>query len=414
MGDSNILNHTHESLGAVIMGGGFVSLEAARNLDKHGIRVCILGSATSVARFSRSVDRFVKWPRGLKDEELPDFLVAMAEKYHIRGWVLFPLSDEHSRIFTQHGARLAEYFVLTTPPWETFSFFYDKRLTYSLAQKVGIHMPHSCVLGNIDQLASLDVEFPVVLKPAITSHFTQTSNRKAYRADDRYELQKFYGVMSQVIPYSEIIVQDFLPEPSKNLFSFAGYYRQGEPVVGLSVKRTRQFPMDFGRQSSFVVAVELPELRELASQLLRAIHYTGLAEVEFMWNVKRARFELLEVNARFWAWHGLAVAAGLDIPYVAFAETLGLNSPIGTVRQGTKWVRPWTDVRAAAQEILSGTLSIRQYLISLRGKTVFSLFSLSDPLPFIAEPLLLLLNRLKRWTSKLRRSLYLQRFASRR
>ena len=414
MGDSNILKHTHESLGAVIIGGDFASLEVARNLDKYGVMVCSLGSATSVARFSRSVGRFVKLPSGLKDEELLDFLEAMAEKCRIRGWVLFPFSDEHLRIVTQHSARLAEYFVLTTPPWETIKYFYDKRLTYTLAQEVGIPMPHSCVPGNIDQLASLDVEFPVVLKPAITSHFTQTSNRKAYRADDRHELQKFYGVMSQVIPSSEVIVQDFLPEPSKNLFSFAGYYRKGELIVGLSVKRTRQFPMDFGRQSSFVETVELPELRELASQLLQAIHYTGLAEIEFMWNVKRARFELLEVNARLWAWHGLAVAAGLDIPYVAFAETLGLNSPIGTVRQGTKWVRPWTDMRAAAQEILSGTLSIRQYLISLRGKTVFSLFSLSDPIPFIAEPLLLLLNRLKRWTSKLFRSRYLKRFTSRR
>ena len=328
MGDSNILNHTHESLGAVIMGGDFASLDMARNLDKYGVRVCILSSATAVARFSRSVARFVKLPRGLKDEELLDFLIAMAENCDVRGWVLFPCSDEHLRILTQHSARLAEYFVLTTPPWETIKYFYDKRLTYSLAHGVGIHMPYSCVPGNIDQLDSLDVEFPVVLKPAITSHFMQNSNRKAYLANDRQELHKFYKVMLQVIPSSEVIVQEFIPEPSKNLFSFAGYFRQGEPIVGLSVKRTRQFPRDFGRTSSFVVAIELPELSEIASQLLRAIHYTGLAEVEFMWNMKRARFELLEVNARLWAWQGLAVAAGLDIPYVDFQRLLGITPPL--------------------------------------------------------------------------------------
>ena len=410
MGDSNILNHTHESLGAVIMGGDFASLDMARNLDKYGVRVCILSSATAVARFSRSVARFVKLPRGLKDEELLDFLIAMAENCDVRGWVLFPCSDEHLRILTQHSARLAEYFVLTTPPWETIKYFYDKRLTYTLAHGVGIPMPYSCVPGNIDQLDSLDVEFPVVLKPAITSHFMQTSNRKAYLANDRQELHKFYKVMLQVIPSSEVIVQELIPEPSKNLFSFAGYFRQGKPIVGLSVKRTRQFPRDFGRTSSFVVAIELPELSEIASQLLRAIHYTGLAEVEFMWNMKRARFELLEVNARLWAWQGLAVAAGLDIPYVAFSETLGQNAPIGTMRPDTKWVRPLTDVRAAVQEILSGTLSIRQYLISLcDNKTVFSLFSLSDPIPFFAEPFLLLLNLLRRWTSKLSHSLFKSR-----
>ena len=397
--NGHIMNQAHDSIDAVILGGGFACLEAARNLDKHGVKVCVLGSASSVARFSRSVGRFVKWPRELRDEELPDFLVAMAEKFGLRRCVLFPSCDEHLRIISQHSSLLTEHFVLTTPPWETLRFLYDKRLTYTLAQKVGIPIPHTYVPGNWDQLASLDIEFPVVLKPAITSRFLETTNKKAYRANDRQELQKLYAAMSRVIPPSEVIVQDFLPEPSRNLFSFAGYFKQGEPIVGLSVKRTRQLPRDFGRTSTFVEAIEVPELRELASQLLRSIHYTGLAEVEFMWNPKHARFELLEVNARLWAWQGLAAAAGLDILNVAFADALGRNPPIGAICQGTKWVRLLTDVRAAAQEILSGTLSVRQYLTSLRGTTVFAVFSPSDPIPFIVEPFLLLLDCFKGWAS---------------
>jgi len=398
------MNHTHKNLGAVIMGGGFANLEMARNLDKYGIEVCLLGSATSVARFSRSISQFVKLPRELQDEELLDFLEAVAEKHGVRGWVLFPGIDEHLRMVTQHQERLAKYFVVAAPPWEMVKHFYDKRLTYALAQQAGIPMPYSYMPENVDQLDLLNIEFPVVLKPAVTPHFVKNSNRKAYLAKDRRELREFYEAMAQVIPPSEVIVQEFLPEPSKNLFSFAGYFKQGEPIIGLSVKRTRQFPRDFGRASSFVEAVELPELGELASRLLRAIHYTGLAEVEFMWSVQRARFELLEVNARFWAWHALAIAAGLDLPYFAFAEALGLNAPVGTVHQGTKWVRPWADIRAAAQEIRSGTLDLRQYLNSLRGKTAFSLFSLSDPIPFIVEPFLLVFYRLRKWTSHLRRS----------
>jgi predicted ATP-grasp superfamily ATP-dependent carboligase len=407
------MNHAHDSPGALILGGSFASLEAARNLDKHGVRVCVIGSTTSLARFSRSVGCFVKWPRELKDEELPAFLMALVEKSGLRGWVLFPTSDEHLRIVAQHSSLLAEHFALTTPPWETVRFLYDKRLTYTLAQNVGVPIPYTCVPGNADQLASLDVQFPVVLKPAITSRFCDATNRKASRADNRQELQNLYEDMLRVIPPSEVIVQEFLPEPSRNLFSFAGYYRQGELIVGLSVKRMRQFPRDFGRISTFVVAVEIPELRELASQLLRAIQYTGLAEVEFMWDPKHTRFELLEVNARLWAWHGLAITAGLDLPYVAFADALGQNPPIGAMRQGVKWVRLLTDVRAATQEILTGTTTVQQYLTSLRGTTAFAGFSPSDPIPFIAEPFLMLLNRLNRWAAKRRRSLPFHRFGKR-
>ncbi len=410
--DGLIMNHAHDRPGAVILGGCFACLGAARNLDKYGVRVCVISSTASVARFSRSISHFVKWPRDVKDEELPAFLTALAEKNGLRGWVLFPITDEHLRIVAQHSSLLARHFALTTPPWETVRFLYDKRLTYTLAQNVGVPIPYTCMPENVEQVALLDVEFPVVLKPAITSRFLEATNRKAYRADNRKELQNRYEDMLRVIPSSEVIVQDFLPDPSRNLFSFAGYYRQGELIVGLSVKRIRQFPRDFGRISTFVVAVEVPELRELASQLLRSIQYTGLAEVEFMWNPKHTRFELLEVNARLWAWHSLAITAGLDIPFVAFADAIRQDPPIETINQGVKWIRVLTDVRAAAQEILTGATTFQQYLTSLRGTKAFSVFSPSDPIPFIAEPFLMLLNRLNGWAAKRWRSLSFHRTPS--
>ena len=378
---------------AVILGGSFGSLGAARNLAEHGIRVCVLGSASSVARFSRSLSRFVASPLMLKNEEVPAFLVKMAVEYQLQGSVLFPTSDEQVRILAQNHSLLAEHYTLTTPSWETVKFLYDKRLTYQLARNAGVAIPRSLVPGTAERLATLSVDFPVILKPAITARFLSITNIKAYRADNRKELQRLYEKMSGIIGSSEVIVQDLLPDPSRNLFSFGGYFRNGEPIVGLSVKKHRQLPRDFGRSSTFVESVEIPELNKLAGQLLRAIGYTGLAEVEFMWNAKQDRFELLEVNARLWAWHSLAMAAGLDLPYVAFAEALGRNPAIGPLRQGVKWVRFLTDVRAAAQGIRSGSLGLRQYLTSLRGTTAFAVFSASDPLPCIVEPFLLLLNR---------------------
>jgi D-aspartate ligase len=382
--------------GALILGGNFASLAAARNLAEHGVEVCVLGGATEVARFSRSVSRFAVRPRGLKDDDLPGYLVDMAERRGVKGWVILPSADEHVRVLAQHGPFLTDHYIVTTPPWETVSFLYDKRLTYSLAKQVGVAIPRLYSAGDTECLDRLDLDFPVVVKPAVSSDLRRVTHRKAYRADNRAELQDICAALSRMIGDSAIIVQDCLPDPGANLFSFAGYFRKGEPVVGLSAKRTRQLPRDFGRSSTFVEAVEVPELRELASRLLRAIAYTGLAEVEFMWNAKRARFELLEVNARIWAWHSLAIAAGLDLPYVAFTDAIGQTPPVHTMRPGLKWVRLLTDVRAVVPEIRSGRLSVTQYVRSLVKSTTFSVLSASDPLPFIVEPFLLPLERLKR------------------
>jgi D-aspartate ligase len=62
----------------------------------------------------------------------------------------------------------------------TVRFLYDKRLTYTLAQEVGVAMPYSQVPGSGDQLASLELDFPVVLKPAISERLIRITNRKAF------------------------------------------------------------------------------------------------------------------------------------------------------------------------------------------------------------------------------------------
>ena len=102
----------NDSPGAVILGGGFASLEAARNLSKHGVRVCVLGCATSVVRFSRSVSRFITCSSEETDEEILDCLLKMAEDRLVQGWVLLPTSDDHLRLVAQHRSILAKHYTL--------------------------------------------------------------------------------------------------------------------------------------------------------------------------------------------------------------------------------------------------------------------------------------------------------------
>ncbi|MCG2769752.1 MAG: ATP-grasp domain-containing protein, partial [Anaerolineae bacterium] len=125
------------------------------------------------------------------------------------------------------------------------------------------------------------------------------------------------------------------------------------------------------------------------TQLLQGIAYSGLAEVEFMYDPKHARFELLEVNARLWGWHSLASRAGLDLPYLVYADAVGKEAPVGALREDVKWVRLVTDVPTAIQEMLSGRLTVREYLGSVAGEMEFAVFSLRDPLPFLADLLLI-------------------------
>jgi D-aspartate ligase len=375
--------------GAVIAGGHFLSLGAARNLAGYGIPVWVLDSEPCVAQFSRRVQRFLRCPPTEDEGEFLSFLVQLAASAGIEGWVLFPSTDDHVRIFAQHHALLSQYYRLTLPPWEVVQYLYDKRLTQRLATNRGVPIPGTYNPGNIGELAALDLEFPVVLKPAITKHLMSVTKKKAYRADDRQELLTLYEMMAGIMDPSEILIQDLIPGRAERLFSYAGYFKEGLPVAGLAARRSRQHPMDFGRASTFVEVVNLPELEGLATQLLQGLSYTGLAEVEFMYDERDARLELLEVNPRIWGWHTIAIRAGLDLPYFAYAGAIGLEfAATKGPRSGVKWVRLVTDVPTAAREIWEGRLSVWQYLSSLSGDLEFDVLSASDPLPFLADVLL--------------------------
>jgi predicted ATP-grasp superfamily ATP-dependent carboligase len=374
--------------GAVIVGGHFSSLGAARNLAKHGVPVYILDTGVCVSQFSRHVKRLFKCPRTSDEAEFVDFLLQLAVNANLSGCVLFPSDDESVRILAQHRNRLSEHYLVTTPPWDVVKFVYDKRLTCRLAKEREIPVPETYNPDNVDDLVSLNLDFPVVLKPAISTHLSSVTKKKAYRANDMQELVNLYEMMAAIMDPSEILIQELIPGRAENLFSFVGYFKDGVTVAGLSARRPRQHPMEFGRASTFVETVDVPEFETLATQFLQAIAYSGLAEVEFMYDQKDARFELLEVNPRIWGWHTIAIRAGLDLPYVAYADAVGKEITIGPVRDGVKWVRLVTDVPTAVLEILAGRLTICQYLASMYGNTEFAVLWLSDPLPFIADLLL--------------------------
>lgn len=375
--------------GAVIVGGSFSSLGAARNLAKHGVPVYILDSGVCVAQFSRHVRRFFKCPPTSDEAEFVDFLLQLAVKANLSGCVLFPSDDECVRILAQHRECLSEHYFVTTPPWDVVKFVYDKRLTSRLATQQGVPVPETYNPGNVDNLISLNLDFPVVLKPAISTHLSSVTKKKAYRANDMQELLNLYEMMAAIMDPSEILIQELIPGRAENLFSFVGFFKDGVTVAGLSARRPRQHPMEFGRASTFVETVNVPELETLATQFLQGIAYSGLAEVEFMYDQKDARFELLEVNPRIWGWHSIAIHAGLDLPYLAYADAVGREVTVGPVREDAKWVRLVTDVPTAVLEILAGRLTMRQYLASMSGDTEFAVLSFSDPLPFVADLLLL-------------------------
>lgn len=78
------------SPGAVIIGGTFNSLGAARSLANNGVSVYVIDAGWCIAQFSRHIRRFFRGPPTSDDAELVDFLLRLAQEANLIGCVLFP------------------------------------------------------------------------------------------------------------------------------------------------------------------------------------------------------------------------------------------------------------------------------------------------------------------------------------
>jgi len=102
--------------GALLLGGAHGSLEIARSLGRRGIAVWLVTNDNPLASLSRYVERSFSWPRPL-DERALAFLIDLAERHGLNGWVLFAGGDEDVQFVARNHDALAAVFTLTTPPW---------------------------------------------------------------------------------------------------------------------------------------------------------------------------------------------------------------------------------------------------------------------------------------------------------
>ena len=373
-----------ELCGAMVLGGDYRALTVVRSLGRHRIPVWVFPEQQKIATKSRYALKAIPLPRGDEREQI-DFLLGIAERHALDGWVLFPTEDSHAAMLARHQAKLADRFRLATSPWETVEIAYDKRSTYRVAQEFDVHCPATHYPRDRREVEILECSFPVILKPAIKEAVNRFTREKAWPIGDRASLLTRYDEACALLDPSLIMIQELIPGAGEAQFSYGAICEDGRPLASMVVRRTRQYPIDFGRSSSFVETVEAPPVEAAAQRLIARLGYTGLLEAEFKYDRRDGRYKLLDLNPRVWGWHTLSRPGGVDFPYFLWRLAQHLPIPEIRVKAGYRWVRMTTDLPAAAREILRGRISVSSYLRSLRAPLEFAMLAADDPIPFLLE-----------------------------
>jgi D-aspartate ligase len=387
--------------GAIVIGSEYRQLGIVRSLGRHGVRVWVLRGDHWLGGASRYARRTLRWPEGSDPERLA-FLIELSQKYGLENWALYPGGDSETALIAQHHDELSHGYVLTTPPWSVMRAAHDKRLTYRLAADLGIDHPWTHLPRDRSDLERLECTFPVILKPAMKEEVNALTAAKAWRVDDRAALLDRYDVACTLIDPALLMIQELVRGGGDAQFSYAALADRGRPVASIVAQRTRQWPVDFGRSSTFVETIDNPAVAELGERVVAALGFTGLIEVEFKRDTSKGTYKLLDINPRVWGWHTVGRAAGVDFPVLLWEMLSGRSVGPSVGKAGVRWVHAVPDAAMAIKEIARGRLSPFRYLWSLRPPIEPAVFALDDPIPAVIElpmVLYLLWNRREEFAS---------------
>ncbi len=289
-------------IAAAVVDVGWVNgLAAIRSLGRAGIRVLAVDHRPSALGFRSKYAEPLVSPDPFEDEHrFVNFVRALGEV------VVFPTHDNVLNAIARYADDLEA--LTPFPSWDLLERVQSKRAQLEQAQAAGVDVP-------LQEPGT----FPVVVKPDRSVEFKRRYRRQAFRCNTQAELDEALAKTEEF----GAIVQELVPGGDDALFTVGSYLAPNGRALGVFCgRKLRQTPRGIGT-CRVGEAVWVPEVVDSALQLLRAFGYHGLSQVEFKRDARDGRYKLMEINPRLWQWHGLAMACGVDLPRIAYADLVG-------------------------------------------------------------------------------------------
>jgi predicted ATP-grasp superfamily ATP-dependent carboligase len=268
-----------------------LTLGAIRSLGRRGVHV-VAAAATRRAEGFRSrycAETVVYRPQGHEAGFVSDVAAIVAD----RGIdVVLPIGYDTTTVLARNRAALPASARIPLASPDVVAVAASKRLTLELARRIDVPTP-----VTYDTPDAVE-EFPVVVKSALGSGAVRYAN-------DATELAGAVGPDS--------IVQEYVPGEGRGFFALLD---EGDPRAVFMHRRVREYPVT-GGASTAAESIHDDALGELGLKLLRALGWHGVAMVEFKFDPRDRSYKLMEINPKFWGSLDLAIAAGVDFPWLA-------------------------------------------------------------------------------------------------
>lgn len=382
--------NSSEMPAALIFNCHITGLAVARSLGRRGVPIVGLDrEENGYGLHSRYTTIAGRCPYPLDDERgFIDLLVEIGGALKQKA-VLFPCLDEWVFAVARHASELSEFFILPFSDIKTVERILDKNLLYRKCEERGIPIPRTFYVSeqSPDEIAN-EIGFPCIVKPALQREFTNEFGEKVLRAESREE----FLALCERAGHHALLAQEIVGAGPDSFYSLCSYIGRDGQAKGIFVgRKLEQYPPDFGT-ACLVDSRYVEEIVGRGVDILKQFGYHGISEVEFIYDEKSRDFKLLDINTRVWKWIGLPIHAGIDLPWLAYADAVfGNVEAAGRQRDGLRWVylRDYIALRRARAGVEETTLTRKDWLDLIAGQAessgeiVDAVLSSDDPEPFV-------------------------------
>jgi predicted ATP-grasp superfamily ATP-dependent carboligase len=185
----------------------------------------------------------------------------------------------------------------------------NKLKMLKLAESVGIHTPRTLVAEEPPALEELAATFGLPFVMKVSSEIGLSPIDRHCLVDSTAK-PSFPAKFSALVAHGPVVIQEYVRGTGAGvalLFSRAG------DLIAFSGHRRRFEQFSDGGPSLLARTFVDPKMVDQSRRLLEALHWKGIAMVEFRVNDSGEPI-FMEVNPRFWGTLPLAIASGVDFP----------------------------------------------------------------------------------------------------
>jgi predicted ATP-grasp superfamily ATP-dependent carboligase len=264
-------------------------------------------------RYSRHVYRFFYFPQKIQVGDWIKDINQVVDEYGID--VIMPIWDKGIKKLIEHKSLLKSDKLIPLPSLDNFITAANKGLLAKHLEGVGIPVPKTVVLSFeiIQNRKQLTLDFPILAKP-----ISSGNGKGIVKFENQEALAKHF---ENIGLKEEYILQEFKRgvDFCCNVLCYEGEilaYTIQKGTFWDSKPFTAQLGMDF---------VYNEPLYKMMKKLMKSLHWSGIANIDLLFDPEASVFYVLEINPRFWNSLTASLMAGVNFPQLLIQLTFEKN-----------------------------------------------------------------------------------------